>query len=1006
MVKSMLKVIGLLTVLFPLIVNAQEGFPQNGVKESHVPMHLVNFNLYTEEGVIEDAEMLIDQQVIVAIGKKVKAPDDAVLIDMNDQYIYPSFVDLNSRFGITVDKDKKPNYKPQLESNKQGPYHWNQAVQPERKSLDYFKADDKKRKSELEKGIGSMLIQYPDGIIRGTSFLYSPTNEKAQKNVLDDEVALHFSLQKGTSKQSYPSSQMGVLALLKQTFLDAKWYAEAQPEQKNVSLEKLNEAKGYPYIFNVEDKLEVLRVLKLGAEQGFSPIIISGGDEYERLEEIKAFQPKLVVPLKFPEPFEVSDPYASKWTTIGDLKEWELAPSNPYFLHQSKIEFAFHFDGLKDWKSIHEALLKVYERGLPEKVLMNALTKNPAKWINKSSEVGQLTEGARANFIVLDQPLLKKETQILQHWINGQKNEIKSKPEQDVRGKYTLNIDAQIYELTIEGKHEKPSGKAYFTFQRKDSLTNEFKRDTAKSKVKIEVQENQISMSASFEEHPEKSFQVHGLLNLDLGIIDGNGKNGNGKWVVWNAIRKEKHKEKEQKTDEVEIDSISSKNIWFPNLAYGFDSLPEAQTYFIKNVTLWTNEEEGIVKNGSVLIKEGVIKKVNGSNAPSDAILIDGTGMHLTPGIIDEHSHIAISKGVNESGQASSAEVSIGDVIRSDDINIYRQLAGGVTTAQLLHGSANPIGGQSAIIKLRWGASPEEMKFKEAPGFIKFALGENVKQSNWGMFNTVRFPQTRMGVEQVYYDAFYRAKAYQKELAGAKKETPVRIDLELQTLSEILDKQRFITCHSYIQSEMNMLMHVADSMGFKVNTFTHVLEGYKIADKLAEHGAGGSTFADWWAYKYEVRDAIPYNAALMEEQGVVVALNSDDAEMGRRLNQEAAKTVKYGGVSEENALKMVTINPAKLLHIDKYVGSIKEGKHADLVLWSGHPLEAKTKAVKTFVDGVLLFDRDQLENITERNEKEKARIIQKMLEDPSKKKKPVVKKTEKHYHCDTIEEIE
>ena len=205
---------------------------------------------------------------------------------------------------------------------------------------------------------------------------------------------------------------------------------------------------------------------------------------------------------------------------------------------------------------------------------------------------------------------------------------------------------------------------------------------------------------------------------------------------------------------------------------------------------------------------------------------------------------------------------------------------------------------------------------------------------------------------------------------------------------------------------MNMLMHVADSMGFKINTFTHVLEGYKIADKLAAHGAGGSTFADWWAYKYEVRDAIPYNAALMHEQGVTVALNSDDAEMGRRLNQEAGKVVKYGGVSEEEALKMITLNPAKLLHIDQYVGSIKEGKHADLVLWSGHPLQAKAKAEKTFIDGILLFDRSKLDQMEEKNQNEKARLIQLMLNDKSEKKKKIQKKEEKEYHCDTLEEHE
>ncbi|HRP61660.1 MAG TPA: amidohydrolase, partial [Vicingus sp.] len=323
-----------------------------------------------------------------------------------------------------------------------------------------------------------------------------------------------------------------------------------------------------------------------------------------------------------------------------------------------------------------------------------------------------------------------------------------------------------------------------------------------------------------------------------------------------------------------------------------------------------------VLKNTDVLLKDGKIAQIGKDLIAEGAEMVDGKNKHLTAGIFDEHSHIAISRGVNECTQAVTAEVSIADVIDSDDINIYRQLAGGVVASQLLHGSCNPVGGQSALIKLKWGSSPEDMKIKDADGFIKFALGENVKQSNWGPFNRSRFPQTRMGVEQVYYDAFIRAKEYQNAWDAYAKLTPnakansyaPRIDLEMETLNEILNKERFISCHSYVQSEINMLMHVADSMKFTVNTFTHILEGYKLADKMKAHGAGGSTFSDWWAYKFEVNDAIPYNAAIMHKQGVITAINSDDAEMGRRLNQEAGKAVKYGGVSEEDALKMVTLN--------------------------------------------------------------------------------------------------
>jgi imidazolonepropionase-like amidohydrolase len=422
----------------------------------------------------------------------------------------------------------------------------------------------------------------------------------------------------------------------------------------------------------------------------------------------------------------------------------------------------------------------------------------------------------------------------------------------------------------------------------------------------------------------------------------------------------------------------------------------------IKNATVWTNEKDGILENTDVLVRNGKVVEI-GKNINKDiGIRIDGTGMHLTCGVIDEHSHIAISRGVNECTEVSTAEVSIADVVDSEDIDIYRQLAGGVTTSQLLHGSCNPIGGQSAIIKLRWGFSPEEMKFEGAPGFIKFALGENVKKSRSSTNN--RFPDTRMGVEQVYRDYFTRAKEY--KIANQQKEAGFRRDLDLETVVEILDGERYISCHSYVQSEINMLMHVADEMDFKVNTFTHILEGYKVADKMAKHGAGGSTFSDWWAYKYEVVDAIPYNAALMHEQGVTTAINSDDAEMARRLNQEAAKAVMYGGVSEEDAWKFVTLNPAKLLHIDQKVGSIKEGKDADLVLWNDNPLSVYARAEMTFVDGLKLFDRKLDLEIRKEIASERNRLIQKMLTNKKSggKTRPVRGKKSRHYHCDDSED--
>jgi imidazolonepropionase-like amidohydrolase len=525
----------------------------------------------------------------------------------------------------------------------------------------------------------------------------------------------------------------------------------------------------------------------------------------------------------------------------------------------------------------------------------------------------------------------------------------------------------------------------------------------------------------------EKLYRLSGSVSDSQSRIWSGKTLVGGVWKDWAAIKKTNSDESKEtpKTDTTKIEKEEiNGSVFYPNMAFGWeDSIPTTtENLLFKNATVWTNEAEGILRNHDVFVVNGKIEMV-GYKINMEVMFpkmggsfreIDATDLHLTSGIIDEHSHIAINNGVNESGQAVTAEVSISDVVNSDDINIYRQLSGGVTTSQLLHGSANPIGGQSALIKLRWGKSPEKMKVEGADGFIKFALGENVKQSNWGDFNTVRFPQTRMGVEQVYYDAFLRAKEYQSNwtLFNAKskrdqsKSFAPRSDIELDVLSQILDSQRFVTCHSYIQSEINMLMHVADSMEFRINTFTHVLEGYKVADKLREHGAAGSTFSDWWAYKFEVNDAIPYNGAIMHKQGVLTGFNSDDAEMGRRLNQEAAKAVKYGGVSEVEAWKFVTLNPAKMLHLDDRIGSIKKGKDADLVLWTDNPLSIYAKVVTTYIDGMPYYDASRDVELRKKVQAERERLIAKMMKEKKagKPTQPIKKEKKMLYECDTLEE--
>jgi imidazolonepropionase-like amidohydrolase len=511
----------------------------------------------------------------------------------------------------------------------------------------------------------------------------------------------------------------------------------------------------------------------------------------------------------------------------------------------------------------------------------------------------------------------------------------------------------------------------------------------------------------------KKRIEPKGIFRLSGYVRDenpnewrGTGQLPNGEWTSW-SVKLDSSFVQPAKRDTTKKDSLKLGSVSYPFMAYGWKEMPTQKTVLFKNATVWTNEAEGILQNTDVLISGGKIQKVGKNLAEASAEVIDATGKNLTSGIIDEHSHICASGDLNEGTQSSSAEVRVADIIDAEDINIYRQLAGGVTSSQILHGSANAIGGQTQLIKERWGSSPEKLKFEGSAAFIKFALGENVKQSNWGDRQVTRFPQTRMGVEQVYADYFTRAREYstRMQMQPAKISggvLPERRDLELEALTEILQGKRFITCHSYEQSEINMLMHVADSFGFKVNTFTHILEGYKVADKMKAHGVrGASSFADWWAYKFEVYEAIPYNGALMHGVGLNVSFNSDDAEMARRLNQEAAKAVMYGGVSEEEAWKFVTLNPAKMLHVDDKVGSVKAGKDADVVLWSDNPLSIYARPLQTYVDGIKYFDVETDKQLRDETRKERARLIQKMIDAKNKgeaTQKPALKALTLH-HC-------
>ncbi|NNF07964.1 MAG: amidohydrolase [Candidatus Eisenbacteria bacterium] len=412
----------------------------------------------------------------------------------------------------------------------------------------------------------------------------------------------------------------------------------------------------------------------------------------------------------------------------------------------------------------------------------------------------------------------------------------------------------------------------------------------------------------------------------------------------------------------------------------------------VQNATIWTSGPQGKFV-GDLLIRNGKVAQVGTDlSAPSGAVVIDGTGKHVTPGLIDAHSHTAIVGGVNEGTNNVTSEVRIEDVVNSETVNIYRQLAGGLTAGNLLHGSANAIGGQNCLIKMRYGEDPEDLKVEGRMQGIKFALGENPKRANWGEQDD-HYPITRSGVEQLIRERFTAAKDYKERWDrwnSSKKGTAPKRDFQLEALVEILDGKRQIHCHSYRADEILMLMRIADDMGFKVDTFQHVLEGYKVADEMREHGAMGSTFSDWWAYKFEVYDAIPYNGSIMWDRGVVTTFNSDSSELARRMNLEAAKAVKYGGIPEEEALKFVTLNAAKQMRVDDIMGSLEAGKDADFVIWNGHPLSTYSICEQTWVDGRKYFDREEDLAAREALLKEREALIAKIKDKKEEGKEPTV----------------
>jgi imidazolonepropionase-like amidohydrolase len=936
----------LLAFYAPLLAASSAEFRAPGFRPLPLGVHaLVNGKVVPKPGeVLEGATIVIRNGLIEAVGTNTTAPADARVWDMKGKTIYAGFIDpylvLETSSPPSSTTETEPSaaartrfYGAPGDVERPGPGYEIARITPEYRAVRDYSPKEKTLQPLREIGFTAGLVVPERGIVRGTSVLVALSEENPNEVVIRPDVFQHIAFESHRAdERGYPGSLMGAIAAVRQTFFDVQHYAldwadyQKHSQGRNrpafdPALEALQPVteKKMRVVFEPGGSLMVDRAARLAGELGLDFCVVSSGQEWRRPDLAKATRTSFIVPLNFPTLPKLPNEDDWEQVQLDALRGWDWAAENPVLLKQQDLDVALTTYGLSDKKKFRDNLQLALDRGLSEKDALGALTTVPAKLCGVEQLMGTIEAGKLANLAIVDGTnYFNPENKVAAVWIDG-----------------------RIYEAPAEEAkpQKKDAGKPQKVASGEESEPSKVKEESEKNPKTPKV--------AAHEERPgEKDSE-------------------------------EKTEKKDKSKDRVR--ELQKKRVARAPLS-DRGPLAEPPAVLIQGATLWTCGPEGRLEETDLLVVGGKIKAVGkGLASRSDfagpPLGIDGRGLHVTPGLIDCHSHSAILGGVNEMMLPSTAMVRIRDVVNSETENLYEQLAGGVTTANLLHGSANPIGGQNCVIKLREGASPEGLIFAEAPPGIKFALGENVKQSNWG--GRSRFPQTRMGVRTFIANRFTAAQEYLKSATNA---VPPRRDLELEALGEIIQGKRWIHCHAYRQDEILMLIRLMESFGVKIATFQHVLEGYKVADEIARHGAGGSTFSDWWAYKFEVYDAIPHNGSLMRDRGVVVSFNSDSDELARRLYIEAAKAVKYGGTPEIEALKFVTSNPARQLRIDSYVGSLEPGKDGDFAIWSKSPLDSGTVCLQTWIEGKKYFDRSLNGERAARLQKERNDLIAKAKE--------------------------
>ena len=961
---------------------------------------------------LENGVILLRDGVIEAVGTDIDVPAGYRIHDRTGLVAYPGLIEPALLMETTEQATAL--------ADTRGAHH-NRNVVPQ---LDVSEIDlsiDESSAQLRQQGFCTALVLPQAKLFRGIGqVVLLGEEERTQRSPGGIQpLSLGLDTSGGWRSRVYPGSSMGVVALLRQVFSDAHWHNQCQevwanhpsgnePPLESPALDSLAVVINgdQPVFIDATSEIRALRGARLAEEFDLNAVIVGSGMEFRRVDEVAATGLPVLVPVAYPKKPEATSARAAEDISLRTLLTWKHAPENARRLHEAGCDIAFTTHRLSSRSEFRKNLADAIARGLPEDVALEAVTKTPARLLGVEETLGTIEPGRIGNIVIVDGDLFDPQDSIREVWVAGRRHSITEEktfdfPEQgtlivgDLNRNVTVDRAKNTFKISVNEETPEDSPEPQPEAPKAPNAKGA-KEETAKQKPTVwqarSVQFSDDRVSGVIE---GEAFGSEGPVRFDAVLLGdamiGVGETSDGKTIRFELIANEsdrlaeKEDETESSTDAQDGEELvdASKDMAplpVPLGAFGRVEAPQQETVFFDNATIWTAADDGILEEADLLIADGVIVEV-GQNltAPDGARIVDASGMHITPGLIDCHSHTGIDGSVNEGSQNNTAEVRIGDVLDPDDVNWYRQLAGGLTTANQLHGSANPIGGQNAVVKLRWGTPTARMHFEEAMPGIKFALGENVVRPE------NRYPDTRMGVAAFLEDAFRAASEYEAQHAQfAELETntgtmPPRRNLELEAVLEILNGERLVHCHSYRQDEILMLLRTAERWGFTIGTLQHVLEGYKIAEAIAAHGAGASSFSDWWAYKMEVMDAVPHNGTLMTNVGVLTSFNSDSDELARRMNVEAAKAVRYGGLSPHDALKMVTINPARQLRIHEHTGSIETGKDADLALWNGDPLSTFTRCQQTWIDGARYFDIEEDQVLTQQARTQRAELLAELV---------------------------